>query len=796
MTDHTLQVAVMLGLQALTELELTQRVLIPLFEAMGYSKADYHGGPYEGGIDLILWKKGDFDITELSVAQVKKWKPSARASDPHNCMEVITQLQQAATATVPHADKQRYRPATVYFITPYQIDTRALEVAFGEYATLHATRLRIIDGPILAESACNRIPEVARDLLGTDAAITAYTARSLTNETLLRALESDVSSKNIGMFYSDLELVVGTVILNVLLTASLNPHEHFTLKESAWPPLRRLLELLHAECGLHPLAITHDAVDEAFKRERKRQEQTMVDQGKRKHDAKTQGFEADPAIAIPLDRKALKAFLEAQRALLPKLVAEINDRSSSLDNIRTALLECHKRIHNIDRLVNSVIGASLGITQVTSNKYVDDVPFARIETPFSRILDAGLNVAIFGDAGAGKTTTLQMEARRRLRQTNQQMALYFPLAAMFGNDASETSDTDSTELVDRLENAMATHLRGENIRIRKSDIEHLLAHKTSLLLFDGVDEGFAKAPWIIDAIDGLAKRYPNAQLALSARSGGRYLSKVPFVSVGLLPLTPQQRTRFIQGWFNDPEDHRIAGIIAHLESNSELAEIVTNPLLVTTLCTLAEHNVPLPDSEVRIYQSRLRLLLGEYDAYKGIRRITSTRSNLHAVSRKLAFALHLKQVRQFELPEIMALVISMARRLRMSEQQIITAINEMIYPCNVLVPMNSPIHYGFGHLRYQEHLAAEEVNQNREIDVSPLMRQEWWRGALVLFSKLAGNVDRFIEDAINGVSVLDARSTIEAMLSAVGSEREATLRRLLDEKCAFEARSESYTSER
>jgi hypothetical protein len=38
---------------------------------------------------------------------------------------------------------------------------------------------------------------------------------------------------------------------------------------------------------------------------------------------------------------------------------------------------------------------------------------------------------------------------------------------------------------------------------------------------------------------------------------------------------------------------------------------------------------------------------------------------------------------------------------------------------------------GFGHLRYQEYLAALEIQSNRAINIIEYMDQEWWRGVLV-----------------------------------------------------------------
>jgi hypothetical protein len=44
--------------------------------------------------------------------------------------------------------------------------------------------------------------------------------------------------------------------------------------------------------------------------------------------------------------------------------------------------------------------------------------------------------------------------------------------------------------------------------------------------------------------------------------------------------------------------------------------------------------------------------------------------------------------------------------------------------------------FGFGHLRYQEHLAAKELVSNRGIEILPMLKQEWWYGVLILFAQM------------------------------------------------------------
>ena len=113
-------------IQGYKEAYLTIHFINPLLKTLGYTKIDYHGGPYEEGKDIICWGSDELEHTVLAVTQVKKFKPTAKSSGGQNFSEVVNQLQQAIEKKIPNVDGLKYLPTIVYFITPFQVDTRAL----------------------------------------------------------------------------------------------------------------------------------------------------------------------------------------------------------------------------------------------------------------------------------------------------------------------------------------------------------------------------------------------------------------------------------------------------------------------------------------------------------------------------------------------------------------------------------------------------------------------------------------------------------------------------------------------
>jgi hypothetical protein len=123
-----------------------------------------------------------------------------------------------------------------------------------------------------------------------------------------------------------------------------------------------------------------------------------------------------------------------------------------------------------------------------------------------------------------------------------------------------------------------------------------------------------------------------------------------------------------------------------------------------------------------------------------VSRISVTPQTLENLAQKIAYYLHSRNKRE-ETFQTLQLDI---RRITMNEMDAklaLTALDELIDPCNLLIPMSDDGKFGFGHLRYQEHLAAKELLANRGIDVLPLLKQSWWKGVLLLFARMNSNLE-------------------------------------------------------
>lgn len=760
-------------LQSMSECSLTTSVLIPLFQSLGYEKVDYHGGPYEGGKDLICWKTDELGLIELSVVQVKKYQPTAKASDKRSFSEIITQLQQAIEKPVPNANGQTFYPTIIYFVTPFQLETRALQSRFEGYTSLRQHGVKIIDGSLLVQLIQKNLPQLANELSGKEFLFRDTIIKNLTNADLLNALNAKSNTnQDISSLYCDLDFVVGKITTKFFFSLNFKPKTiPLSLTPPQWASFKICCQVAQSAFGVTLLSPSEDEIQKDYERRQKKYEdeirnikRTSDQKSKVRKENKGNTQQQEPEYIFKLDGRKLAKKLISKQEWLQKQTEDFNRNKPSVIELRKFLKDCEQLFETAERVLGDPnISKSVGISDKQMFGNVERT--ARLNIPIHIIFNTGLNFAVLGEAGAGKTTSLQMYAKRRLENANEsELVLFVPLARVFSVFEKEKNKPSDNAPLNLLEHGIISYLRILGLDFVPLDFLQALKTKRVVFLLDGIDEVIKRAPWMLEAISDLNKRYPTAQIIISSRMCGDYLQKIPFFGITLLPFTDRQREKFIRNWFSGRDKAKVTRILKHLKQYTEIGEILRNPLLTTILCVLAEHDVPLPDSEIRLYEERMRLLLGQYDIHKQVVRLKSYHNHLELVARKLAYQFHKNGVRQAE-PDVLTSWATKEIKDRMRTEQITLAVRELIDPCNILIPMTEDGQLGFGHLRYQEYLVACELVSNRGLGIERLLYQSWWRGALVLFAQMTDDIEFIIDWVVRHGKFSDVRETLEAMLA-------------------------------
>src|SRR6185295_9279647 len=222
------------ALRKLPENHLTKSVIIPLFESLGYFKVEFFGGPSEEGKDIICWDYDRLGDLRLTVAQVKHFKFTNKASHNNSLQTIVNQLITCLTKPILFTNGSIHLPSEVFLISTFDIDTKSLQTRFSTFPNLIDQKIKIIDGTKLSYLIISKRPDILKYLIGPEIDISLKTQPVLNNQILLTALGYG-KKKEIKDIYTDIDLSLGKRITELFFKSSFNPTTlTLNLKKEAW----------------------------------------------------------------------------------------------------------------------------------------------------------------------------------------------------------------------------------------------------------------------------------------------------------------------------------------------------------------------------------------------------------------------------------------------------------------------------------------------------------------------------------------------------------------------------------
>ena len=212
-------------IQELSERELLERIVKPLFEKE-YERVELYHGPDEEGKDLVCWKRALFGGVDATVVQVKRQRLTRRTMSGRGIPFVASQLGQAIEKTLTSHDGTRVLPSQVLFITPFEVSSKELRSRFEELRELRGHG-RLVDGRQLVEAVMRVAPELAMEVLDLPEKLTAELPQLDGNQELMLALDAR-ADRNPALFYTDLDVDVGEAPTFSLLRTGFTPCEQDT----------------------------------------------------------------------------------------------------------------------------------------------------------------------------------------------------------------------------------------------------------------------------------------------------------------------------------------------------------------------------------------------------------------------------------------------------------------------------------------------------------------------------------------------------------------------------------------
>lgn len=249
--------------------------------------------------------------------------------------------------------------------------------------------------------------------------------------------------------------------------------------------------------------------------------------------------------------------------------------------------------------------------------------------PIDRVLEEPGSIVLLGGPGSGKTTLLKRLARscalgpKAFRKRYPAMPWCLPVFLPIGIYEDRG---DGRGLVEFLQERLL-EIGGQ---VLLASFEHRWSSGECLVLLDGLDEvvgaeqRIARTRDVADLIRGAGTN----RVLVTSRPVGYNVCRLPPPAehVLLQPFERRDVETFVRQWHHayhqtvhpaspDPERARVEAqaLIDDIERNPRVASLATNPLMLTIIALIKQHNVILPERRVDLYDIVLNTLIRSWN---------------------------------------------------------------------------------------------------------------------------------------------------------------------------------------
>ncbi len=669
-------------LQRLSEDELRDTVVRPLLDRLGFERVELRHGATERGVDLLCTKLDEIGDLDLLAIQLKKVQFTGNAAKTGHLHALTTQLSQCLEEPIQLSDGTARSPTRVWLVSPYPLTGPAIGASFARLGTSRASGITLVDGPKLVHLIRTKAPELLASLGDRLAAYMAKLERDLSSLPHASTLKITRHTSVLTVYvHLDSSLLPPSII--AFLAGPLQPVPAF----GSLPASERhaLTRRLHASLGI---PLVQSKLEEQLADVQSQVRRRVGDETKK--------------IRTALRRERIAEFVSVLKRM-PGVTGDLEE--------------------NVVRPLSRVTRVG---SQSRRARATDD---ARLPIGAQAILDSRLNFQVVGSAGAGKTTLLRLLAHTEVTSARR-IPLYLPLAAVRSGGTVRSF-------------AVAETLRHE-LAGSEAEASALFESGSAVVLFDGIDEAVDRVDGLREDLRAFAAAHPNTQCIAATRPWAKFDNPGTWITLQVCPLTPEQLRKFFDTWFAAKPEHA-RRIRAHLERHSHLYELIATPLLASLLAVIEEQGGELPDSLIGLHEERLRLLLHDWDAAKGVARDVYLPQDKRFFLRRLAFALHRDGVRSTTWRELHRMAREWIGAARKSSEDCERFLRELVQNNNVLLQM-APDEWGLGHLEFQEYLAAVEARENTRIRLSEFLLSGWWAGVLRTHARLTRDVSGVVSE--------------------------------------------------
>ena len=405
----------------------------------------------------------------------------------------------------------------------------------------------------------------------------------------------------------------------------------------------------------------------------------------------------------------------------------------------------------------------------------------RLETTISGIeaLRQYRKLLILGKPGAGKTTFLKYLSLKYLSENPPAgeteeglLPIYIPLKEFSENDTKLSIISAVTQEV--------------TDAVPDSDIifEAWLKAGKCLILLDALDEVLTtEVSRVYRNIEDLVRRYPKNQFIITCRTEANTYIFKDFSVTEIADFNEEQITKLVENWFKSQSEPALGqDFLKKIKENPAIAELATNPLLLTNLCFVFEDLYALPINLNALLDDAVEIFLRRWDSTRRIERRATSQDKL-TPSRRLDLFSEIAYHALREDPKRYGWYKwDLDRLIREFIQDVdgvspktldidVKALLEDIESNNGLLIRQAKDLYTFSHLTFQEFFTARYIagsfnpNLVREIVTQHLTDRQWHEVFIILAGRLTKADDLLRQIFLYANNLIKENEALQQMLS-------------------------------
>ncbi|WP_088892423.1 HEAT repeat domain-containing protein [Leptolyngbya ohadii] len=382
-------------------------------------------------------------------------------------------------------------------------------------------------------------------------------------------------------------------------------------------------------------------------------------------------------------------------------------------------------------------------------------------------------IVVLADPGMGKSTLLRREVGITIQQAYQSLEqdrpldeTIVPFLIRLSTLADEIDVMTIEEAIlkvmqERHSNLLKHHEKPEVMTFLNGFLKRQLLGGKGLLLLDALDEvPNEKRLKLLEKLNLFANDYPNCPIVGTSRIvgyGGRLVDGAKDMEI--VPFSQRETEEYIRKWFKNAQDTiqdkqaKAQGLIQALRERPQLAGLAQNPLLLSLICSLFQHDhLTFPARRSQIYEEAVTYMLqGWHGDNRRQRPQDGQVLGKIKLLEKLAYQLSCKESQVFSASELRQEIEDYLRPRNPTnlDERVNQLINELSEQDGILQKLNPSERnprrhqYIFLHRTFQEYFTASYLNQEIESDrltgIQLVKQYFWnydWHESLILIAGL------------------------------------------------------------